>query len=148
MKVMLEFEEFAYASMELGQHGNTEVNERAFRATEHPERLREIEFLNGRIVWSWTRDGMNEDEVAGSSAFSCFRLPLATETGEWGWMSLYRPLDGPPLLLDMNYLAGFFRTDLAQAASRILQSFENSVHADELTAKSKAMTMTAGKAAS
>lgn len=147
MKVMLEFEEFAYAGVELGQSGNTEVNERAFRASEHRRQLHGIEFRDGRIVWSWKRDGVNEDEVVGSTAFSCFRLPLSTESGEWGWMSLYRPLDGPPLLLDMNYLAGFFRTDLAQAASRILQSFEKPVDAGELTAGNTPMTMTAGKTA-
>lgn len=147
MKLMLEFEEFAYASVELGQSGNTEMNKRAFRASEHRRQLHGIEFRDGRIVWSWKRDGVNEDEVVGSSAFSCFRLPLSTESSEWGWMSLYRPLDGPPLLLDMNYLAGFFRTDLAQAAGRILQSFEKPVDAGELTAGNTAMTMTAGKTA-
>ena len=83
--------------------------------------------------------------VIDSSDFWCFRLPLTTGKAEWGWMNLYRPLDGPPLLLDMNYLTGFFRTDLAEAVSRILQSFEKPVNAGEATANRSPRTMSAGK---
>ena len=37
-------------------------------------------------------------------------------------MNLYRPLVGPPLLLDMNYLASFLQTELSEAAERILEA--------------------------
>lgn len=91
---------------------------------------------------------MNEDELVGSSDYWCFRLPLSTASGEWGSMNFYRQLDGPPLLLDMNYLAGFFRTELAEAVGRILQSFEKPIAAGELTPVKAALTMTAGGNAS
>jgi UDP-GlcNAc:undecaprenyl-phosphate GlcNAc-1-phosphate transferase len=141
--IMLEFEEFTYARLQLGQTGRAEVNELALRAAEKRRPLERIELLNGRIVWSWNRNGVSEDDVLGSSGFWCFRLPLSTENGEWGWMNLYRPVDGPDLLLDMNYLTGIFRTELAEATKRILQSFEKPVSAAQIP-----MTMTAGKIAS
>ncbi|HZE64273.1 MAG TPA: hypothetical protein VE056_10350, partial [Pyrinomonadaceae bacterium] len=84
-----------------------------------------LEFVNGRIAWSWARDGVTVEDVIGSSEFWCFRLPLATENGEWGWMNLYRPFVGPPLLLDMNYLASFLQRELSEAAERILGSHLN-----------------------
>jgi UDP-GlcNAc:undecaprenyl-phosphate GlcNAc-1-phosphate transferase len=144
MKVMLQFEEFAYASLELGRPGNSEISERAFSAREHGRPPQEIEYRDGRITWSWTRYGVREDDLVGSSDYWCFRLPLSTASGEWGSMNLYRQLDGPPLLLDMNYLAGFFRAELAQAVSRILQSFERPIDPAELTASKAPLTMTAG----
>jgi len=148
MKVMLQFEEFAHASLDLGLAGNARINERAFSAGEHGQSLEPIEFRNGRIVWSWTRCDVNQDELVDSSDYWCFRLPLSTASGEWGSMNFYRQLDGPPLLLDMNYLAGFFRTELAEAVGRILQSFEKPIDAGELTVVKAAMTMTAGRNAS
>jgi len=60
-------------------------------------------------------------------------------------MNLYRQLDGPPLLLDINYLTGFLRTELAQAASRILQSFEKPANRVGLTSGARTLTMSAGK---
>jgi UDP-GlcNAc:undecaprenyl-phosphate GlcNAc-1-phosphate transferase len=136
---MLEFEEFAYANVQLGQAGRAEVNERAFQAIE-PRRLQSIEFTNGRIVWRWKGDGVDEDEVIGSSSYWCFRLPLSTESGEWGWMNLYRPLTGPPLLLDLNYLSGFLRLELSAAAERVLNSFEEPSASTKLP-----LAMSAGK---
>jgi hypothetical protein len=69
-------------------------------------------------------------------------MPLSTQNGEWGWLNLYRPLDGPPLLLDMNYLAGFLRIELSQAAERVLRSFDDPVSSDRVH-----LVMTAGKIA-
>jgi len=148
VKVMLQFEEFAHASLELGLAGKAELNQRALSTGKHGRPLPPIEFRNGRIVWSWTRCGVNEDELVGSSDYWCFRLPLSTASGEWGSMNFYRQLDAPPLLLDMNYLAGFFRTELAEAVGRILQSFERPIDAGELTAVKAPLTMTAGRSAS
>lgn len=140
--LMLEFEEFAYANLQLGQAGRVEVNERAFKATEQRRTGHPIEFRNGRIGWSWQREGVNEGQVTGSSDFWCFRLPLATKNGEWGWLNLYRPLDGPPLLLDMNYLSGLLRIELSEAAERVLRSFEEPVGSGQVH-----LAMTAGKIA-
>jgi UDP-GlcNAc:undecaprenyl-phosphate GlcNAc-1-phosphate transferase len=140
VRQMLEFEEFAYAHLQLGQAGRADVSERAFKATEQQRPLQQIEFKNGRLVWSWKRNGLNENEVIGSSDYWCFRLPLSTQNGEWGWMNLYRPLDGPPLLLDMNYLAGFLRVELSEAAERVLRSFEEPVSSGQVR-----LAMSAGK---
>jgi UDP-GlcNAc:undecaprenyl-phosphate/decaprenyl-phosphate GlcNAc-1-phosphate transferase len=144
VKVMLEFEEFAFANAQLGQIGRADVNERAFKASRQRYPVQSIEFVNGRIAWSWKRNGLNGNEVIGSGKFWCVRLPLTTDQGDWGWMNLYRPLDSEPLLLDMNYVAGFFRADVAQAASRVFESFEKSPHAEDLTAANTPLTMTLG----
>ena len=139
---MLEFEEFAYANLQLGHVRHADACELAFRECEQRWPLQQVEFNNGRIVWTWKSNGVDENEVIGSSAHWCFRLPLATSNGEWGWINLYRPLEGPPLLLDMNYLAGFLRVDLSQAAERVLLSFEETVGEAK-----PSLTMTAGKVA-
>jgi UDP-GlcNAc:undecaprenyl-phosphate/decaprenyl-phosphate GlcNAc-1-phosphate transferase len=138
---MLESEEFAYAKLQLGQAGRADISERAFKAGEHRP-LQQIEFNNGRVVWSWKRNGVDANDVIGSSDYWCFRLPLSTQNGEWGWINLYRPLVGPPLLLDMNYLSGFLRIELSEAAERVLRSFEKPVSSGQVP-----LVMTAGKIA-
>jgi len=142
IRLMLEFEEFAYAKLQLGQAGRAEINELAFRATEQRRPQQHLEFNNGRVVWSWKRNGVDGSDIIGSSDYWCFRLPLSTQNGEWGWMNLYRPLVGPPLLLDLNYLAGFLRIELSEAAERVLQSFEEPVSSGGVH-----LAMTAGKIA-
>jgi hypothetical protein len=139
---MLESEEFAYAKLQLGQAGRADISERAFKAGEQRRPLQQIEFNNGRVVWSWKRNGVDANDVIGSSDYWCFRLPLSTQNGEWGWINLYRPLVGPPLLLDMNYLSGFLRIELSEAAERVLRSFEKPVSSGQVP-----LVMTAGKIA-
>jgi len=139
---MLEFEEFAYAKLELGQAGRAHISERAFEASEQRRPLHEIEFNSGRVVWSWKRKGVDGNDVIESCDYWCFRLPLSAQNGEWGWMNLYRPLTGPPLLLDMNYLSGFLRIELSEAAERVLRSFEEPVSTGQVP-----LVMTAGKIA-
>jgi UDP-GlcNAc:undecaprenyl-phosphate GlcNAc-1-phosphate transferase len=149
ISTMLEFEQFAYANIQLGRSGHSQSAERAFNATEQCAPLQRIEFTNGRVVWSWKRKGVDENEVIGSSNYWCFRLPLSTEDGEWGWMNLYRPLAGPPLLLDMDYLTGFLRVELSQAAERVLRLFEEPVSSGGVhLAMSVGTAGTAGKVAS
>ena len=142
LAAMLEFEEFAYASAQLGRQGHAEINKRAFQASEQLPPAQQLKFSHGRIVWSWKRQGEHQDDIVGSSAYWSLRLPLSTENGDWGWINLYRPYDGPPLLLDTNYLSGFLRTDLAEAAKRILESFEKPADTGKVT-----MPITAGKIA-
>ncbi len=139
---MLEFEEFAYANLQLGQTGRTVAGERAFNAIGQRRPRQQVEFSQGQIAWSWTRDDVDADNVIGSSEYWCFRLPLATATGDWGWMNLYRPLSGQALLLDLNYLSGFLRLELAQAAERVITSFEETPSPSPVQ-----FTMTAGKIA-
>jgi hypothetical protein len=140
--MMLEFEEFSYANIQLGQPGRLRVNERAFRASAGRQPLQGIKFRDGRIFWCWTRHGLNEDEIIGSNDFWCFRIPLSTESEEWGWINLYRAVDSNPLLLDMNYLFGLLRTDLAAAASRILRSFSEHMNSSDSTPRPATLTMT------
>ncbi len=140
--LMLEFEEFAYANVQLGRPGHGEINERAFNAVHQRLPLHRMELRNGRILWSWKREGVQADEVIGSSKFWCFRLPLSTEHGEWGWINLYRAFDGTPLLLDMSYVYGFLRDDLAEAAGRILQSYDKTPSGQKVQ-----VPITAGKIA-
>jgi UDP-GlcNAc:undecaprenyl-phosphate GlcNAc-1-phosphate transferase len=144
---MMEFEEFACAHIQLGQSGREAGNERAFRASQRRRPDQAIKFRDGRIVWSWTVDGVEADEVIGRSDYWCFRLPLSNDKGDWGWINLYRAFDGKPLLLDMNYLFGFLRTDLTAAASRILEPFEGRVNKIGLTSGASALRMSAGKSA-
>ncbi|MEP6820679.1 MAG: MraY family glycosyltransferase [bacterium] len=137
---MLEFEEFAYANVQLGQIGRAGACERAFNAIEQHRTLQQVEFIQGQIAWSWKREGVDTDDVIGSSNYWCFRLPLSTATGDWGWMNLYRPLSGAPLLLDLNYLSGFLRIELGEAAERVINSFEEMPSPGPVQ-----FTMTAGK---
>ncbi len=143
LRRMLEFEEFAYANVQLGQAGRADAAERAFRTLERSRPRQEVQFQQGQISWSWRRDGVEEDEVVSSTNYWCFRLPLSTESGAWGWMNLYRPLSGPPLLLDMDYLSGVLRIELSKAADRVIGSLEDSTSATKVR-----LTMTAGKIAS
>jgi hypothetical protein len=144
VKVMLEFDEFAYANAQLGHVGHADLNFRVFKAGQQHHPVQDIEFRNGRIAWSWKRNDLNGDQVIGSGKYWCVRLPLSTEQGDWGWMNLYRPLNSEPLLLDMNYLTDVFRADVAQAASRVFQSFEKHSHAEDVTPAKAPLTMTVG----
>ncbi len=99
--------------------GNSACRENAL--AKRKDAIERVEFVNGRIAWSWAGEGIDVEDVIGSSEFWCFRLPLATAKGEWGWMNLYRPLVGPPLLVDPNYLASFLQIELSAATERILE---------------------------
>jgi UDP-GlcNAc:undecaprenyl-phosphate GlcNAc-1-phosphate transferase len=141
--MMLEFEEFSYANIQLGQPDRVQVNERVFSASGRRQPLQGIKFRDGRISWCWTRQGLNEDEVIGSNDFWCFRLPLSTGLEDWGWINLYRAVDCDPLLLDMNYLFGFLRTDLVAAASRIFRPFGEQLNSNDSAPLPATLTMTA-----
>lgn len=123
---MLEFEEFAYANAQLGYLGRAESNMRAFNASQVKGKIPNLEFRNGRVAWNWKRTELR-DPVIGSANYWSFRLPLSNENGDWGWMNLYRPLDSPPLLLEMDYVAGILRVELADAAERVFRGFEKPV---------------------
>ncbi|HWN11878.1 MAG TPA: MraY family glycosyltransferase [Pyrinomonadaceae bacterium] len=120
--LLLEFGEFAHANLQLGQAGCAEFNERVCSAVEQRQARGKVEFRGGQIFWSWQHADVNDDMVKDSSKFWSFQLPLATGNGKWGWMNFYRPVDGPPLLLNMNYLASSFRRELAEAAERAFKS--------------------------
>ena len=140
---MLDFEEFAYADLRLGRVGRADATERVFNTIDQRRPRQQAKLSQGQIAWSWRRDGFVDDDIVASSNYWCLRLPLCTETGEWGWINLYRPLSGPPLLLDLDYLCGSLRAELSKAAERVIDSLEDSTSANQVR-----LTMTAGKIAS
>ncbi len=137
---MLESGEFDYARMQLGHPTGGEVNERALRTSQEREMRPDVELRNGQILWSWGAGADDSDEVE-SGAFWCLRIPLTTPNGQWGWMNLYRAFDGDPMLVNMNYLSGFFRDELSHAAERILESSAQ----ETLGASEFRMAVVAGK---
>jgi UDP-GlcNAc:undecaprenyl-phosphate GlcNAc-1-phosphate transferase len=143
LRKLLEFEEFAYANVQLGQAGRADAAERAFSTIEQGRPRQQSQFTQGQITWSWRREGLEEGDVVGSSNYWCVRLPLCAESGDWGWLNLYRPLSGPPLLLDMDYLSGVLRSELSKAAERVIGSFEESANASKVR-----LSMSIGKIAS
>jgi len=143
LRKLLEFEEFAYANVQLGQAGRADAVERAFSTIEQDRPRQQSQFSQGQITWSWRREGLEEGDVVGSSDYWCVRLPLCAESGDWGWLNLYRPLSGPPLLLDMDYLSGVLRSELSKAAERVIGSFEESTNATKVR-----LAMSIGKIAS
>jgi hypothetical protein len=136
---MFEFEQFAFAKLQLGQPGRANANQAVL---EQANGQYELELHNGRIVWCWQHARIAGEDVVGSNDYWCFRLPLSTAGTDWGWMNLYRPLSGPPLLLDMNYFSGFLRRELAEAIERVMSSQE-----EPNTGKIQRMAMTPGKIA-
>ena len=136
---MLESEEFACAVVLLGHPGRAEATSAALESTKGSS---SAEIVNGRMVWSWTRQGSELTDIVDSSEHWCFKVPLSTANGDWGSMNFYRPLGGPPLLLDLNYLSGFLRRELSEAAERIIDSFDQKTNASSVR-----LTMTAGKIA-
>ena len=122
--LMLEFQEFSHVRLLIGKQGRGEVNDRALKSIKGLRAAQRVEFSNSRILWSWQCEGENGEQIRESSDFWCFRLPLATQSGDWGWMNLYRPIEGRPLLLDLNYMTGLLRLELSEATERLLRPFE------------------------
>ncbi|MCU1265041.1 MAG: UDP-N-acetylmuramyl pentapeptide phosphotransferase [Acidobacteria bacterium] len=137
---MLASGEFVYAEARLGQAGDAEDNERAFANAGGNHAMKRAELCNGRISWSWGRDGIESDEVVGSRRFWSVRLPLCTDRGDWGWINLYREVEAPPLLVDMSYLCDLFRRELSDATERVLAAPKARAGAPSL-----GMSVSAGK---
>ncbi len=132
IRVMLEFEEFAYANIQIGEAGRAEVNEQAINAVKHYHSSHPIKLRNGRVYWSWQRRGVEAEDVIGSKHYWCLRLPVATRNTDLGWINLYRDFDSDPLLVNPNYLSGLFKSELSNAAERILTSAKHDVAADKV----------------
>lgn len=119
VREMLEFDQFAYANLSLGRIGEADINEHALKATANGHSTETLGLRNGRIDWVWRGNGLLED-VGAAKDFWSFRLPLTTENDDWGLIDLFKAFDSDPLLIDMNYLSGPFRRELAEAVERIL----------------------------
>ncbi len=124
LEEMLEFGEFAYANIQIGRFGH---GTGSLQAT-----FDQVELRDSGVFWSWSRGDVESEMVIGSNSFWCFRLPLASEKANWGWMNLYRSFGSDPLLLDMNYITGVFRQELSRAAERILIAREAAPRAPEI----------------
>jgi len=132
VKQMLEFGEFVHAEVRLGAPGNAHDNERALAHGGNSKVLKGAELCNGQIAWSWSRDGVDSEEIVGSHSYWCVRLPLGTDRDDWGWINLYREFAAEPLLVDINYLCDLFRQELSQAAERIMRPRETPAGAAKL----------------
>ncbi len=120
LSLVLNSNEFEYVRMQLGRAKHSPGNESGLLGS-MSQAGPEPEISNGQINWSWRRPGLDGDEIK-SEAYWCLRLPLSTGQGDWGWLNLYRAFDADPLLLDLNYLSGLFRSELSEAAERILNT--------------------------
>ena len=118
---LLDFGEFTFANAQVGQTGRAEINERVFQASLHRHPKQGLEFRNGRVFWSWSKEG---DESDPSRAEWSFRLPLVKDGVEWGWLNFYHSMDGEALLVDTNYLSDLLRREFTEAAARIFSVHE------------------------
>lgn len=139
LSVMLEFGEFAYSNVQLGEPGRADVSERAVKASVH-HKTQKPEMRNGRIWWSWKRAGVSDEDVIDSPKVWCLRLPVSAHGKRFGWINLYRPFHDPPLLVDANYISGLLHTQLSEAAARILESHAKPTGKNEVN-----LPVTAGK---
>lgn len=124
LRHLLDFGEFSFANAQVGQAGRAEINERAFEASlqRHPKQA--LEFRNGRVFWSWSKDDFDNEEIYRERTEWSFRLPLVKDGVEWGWLNFYHRLDGQALLVDTNYLSDLFRREFTEAAVRIFSDHE------------------------
>lgn len=137
---MLEFGEFAHASVQLGCDDWAQVNERAFYQSEKGRSMRGAELKGGRIQWNWKRaDVTTEDLSAGR--FWTIRLPLGTQRKHLGYINLHRAFDSVDMQLDINYICSAFQRELSSAAERVFDACKEESRGGELSA-----TVTAGKA--
>jgi UDP-GlcNAc:undecaprenyl-phosphate GlcNAc-1-phosphate transferase len=116
---VLELGEFVSATAQLSSNGHVELNERALAQAAKGDSMRYAAINEGRIQWTWKHDDFESEDVEGSDNFWAIRLPLGSETGSLGCLTLYRQLDADALLFDVNYLTKVFQPAVARAAERV-----------------------------
>jgi len=114
--------EFVYVTVQLGRGGDEEGSRRALSAARGAQSLRGACLRGGLIHWEWERGGVESSAILNSHLYWTMRLPLATDTAGWGFITFYRSFGGDYLLLDVNYLSGFFQREMALAAERVFSS--------------------------
>lgn len=119
VREMLELGEFVYATMQLGQGGNSEQSQRVLAREEGQRALGGMQLRGGLICWEWERGDIEGHEIVDSHLFWTLRLPLSTDHAGWGYITFYREFGNDGLLLDINYLSQLFQRELAQAVERI-----------------------------
>ncbi|MFL6229048.1 MAG: glycosyltransferase family 4 protein [Pyrinomonadaceae bacterium] len=118
LEQVLELGEFAHASAQLGRGGDADASARAIERSRGSRSLRGAEVSGTLVHWEWRRDEGAQLDVAGSELFWTLRLPLSTDDGAWGYVNFYKELTDEQLMLNVNYLSGFFRLEMARAAER------------------------------
>ena len=114
--------EFVYATVQLGQGGNSQASERVLAKEAGDSRLAGVEVRGGLVCWEWERGDVKGSEVMESHLFWTLRLPLSTETTGWGYITFYREFGGDGLLLDVNYLSHLFQKELALSVERLFRN--------------------------
>src|SRR5215510_9343641 len=77
--------------------------------------------MNGRLTWTWTRSGVEIDEVLSSDRYWTLRLPLIAGHGEAiGSIAFYRSLIDSAPAIDISYLCGNFQRELSAALARVI----------------------------
>ena len=111
--------EFVYVTVQLGRDGDEEGSRRALATTRDTQSLRGACLRGGLIHWEWGRGGVESSAILNSHLYWTMRLPLWTDTAGWGFITFYRSFGGKHMLLDVNYLSGFFQREMALAAERV-----------------------------
>lgn len=123
---VLEFGEFVYAAAQLSCNGHLDLNKESLALAVEDDSMRYATINEGQIHWTWKHSDFSQVDVPGSDSFWAMRLPLGSELGSIGRLSLYRKLDADGLLFDVNYLTTVFQPAVARAAERILANATDS----------------------
>jgi hypothetical protein len=86
--------------------------------------MKNVKIRHGLIFWSWKCESISYISTLNQDHYWSLRLPLTTDNGEWGYLSLYRELDHGAPLLDLNYICSLFQRHVASAAERVLSAVE------------------------
>jgi hypothetical protein len=117
---VLELGEFVYAAAQLSCNGHLDLNKESLALAVEDDSMRYATINEGQIYWTWKHSDFSQVDVPSSDSFWAMRLPLGSELGSIGRLSLYRKLDADGLLFDVNYLTTVFQPAVARAAERIL----------------------------
>ncbi|MGH9939938.1 MAG: glycosyltransferase family 4 protein [Blastocatellia bacterium] len=139
VKEMLELSSFVYVTAQLNCGGARDSEWTAQREQEPAGAPRALKIRNGCVYWSWERGDLEANEILKSSRLWSLSLSLSTERAQWGYINLYRGIASDALLIDINYLCGFFQHEMALAVERIFSADK----ADEAEANTKGLAASA-----
>jgi len=120
VQTMLEFGEFAYVEARVGYADDPEKNERVLERSKSAGSLRQTAMLDGLINWTWERGDVEREDAIESGRCWNLHLPLASSGASWGYINLYKVIEGDHLMLDINYLSHLFSRQLALAVERVV----------------------------
>jgi len=122
VKEMLELSSFVYVTAQLNCGGACDSEWTAHREQEPAGASRALRIRNGCVYWSWERGDLEATEILKSSRLWSLSLSLSTERAQWGYINLYRGIASDALLIDINYLCGFFQHEMTLAVERIFSA--------------------------